>query len=54
LAAECLQVEKRLAEVWRPYHNALAALVRSSPAETTFLLSLHSYTHQFEQQPVRT
>ena len=46
------EVEKRLAGAWRPYHNALVGLVEASPGRS-FLLSLHSYTRVFEQQPPR-
>ena len=47
------EVEKRLAGAWRPYHNALVGLVEASPRRS-FLLSLHSYTRVFEQQPPRS
>ena len=42
------EIEYRLATVWRPYHNAVAALVDKSPL-STLILSVHSYTRQFEQ-----
>eukprot|EP01047_Picozoa_sp_COSAG01_P009942 COSAG01_NODE_416_length_17299_cov_62.219186_6_plen_393_part_00 len=41
------EMERRLAGTWRPYHNALSAVVEASPPDAV-ILSVHSYTRQFE------